>query len=347
MFDPKFTYNDKIVSNLIKIENLKTYLQTLDLNYDVRHRLTQNAKALDIFHLAHALGVELTLKDAEKIATGMKIESIEDERYHMLVNFRNALEFNRSSISDTYAEMDATILLHLNKLILTSWRESWESRFRNVSDSFRENEDWLELRDTSIQSDKLEESIQDLVEWYKNSFITMPFLVRIMITLFRLIQIAPFVAGNKLTILAFADYLLLKNGLSSKAFISTIRNFDSNSEKYLEAFKLCNKNFDTTYWLETFTTALTKDLMQTRESISSFIADEEKSKKQPFLDLNKRQLKILRYLQNVAYIKREDYCHMMEVSTMTAFRDLNELVRKKLVKIDGQGRGTKYRLSTM
>ena len=75
--------------------------------------------------------------------------------------------------------------------------------------------------------------------------------------------------------------------------------------------------------------------------------EDERAKKQPFLDLNPRQLKVLRYLQNVPYIKREDYCHMMDVSTMTAFRDVNDLVRKKLLKVEGQGRGTKYRLSTM
>jgi len=36
---------------------------------------------------------------------------------------------------------------------------------------------------------------------------------------------------------------------------------------------------------------------------------------------------------------------MMDVSTMTAYRDLTELMEKKLVKLEGQGRGTKYMLS--
>jgi hypothetical protein len=31
---------------------------------------------------------------------------------------------------------------------------------------------------------------------------------------------------------------------------------------------------------------------------------------------------------------------------MTAFRDLKDLVRKKLIKMDGEGRGTKYFLSS-
>jgi hypothetical protein len=31
---------------------------------------------------------------------------------------------------------------------------------------------------------------------------------------------------------------------------------------------------------------------------------------------------------------------------MTAFRDLKDLVRKKLIKLDGKGRGTKYKLAS-
>ena len=97
--------------------------------------------------------------------------------------------------------------------------------------------------------------------------------------------------------------------------------------------------------LGTITAAINtlKDLCA--ENLKDTIKEGE-SKKQPFLNLNKRQLKILKYLQKISQIKREEYVEIMEVSTMTAYRDLDELVKKGLLKVSGQGRSTRYILAS-
>ncbi|MFS8131080.1 MAG: Fic family protein [Candidatus Dojkabacteria bacterium] len=348
MFEPKFTYTDRLVSQLIKLEGNKISIHSLDLNYNVKYKLTLNAKATDIFHIARMLENEVSLKDAEKIATGIKPDGIDESKFVLLQNFRNVLEFNRSQMVDSYAEMDFAILTHLNKLVTANWSEAWNAKFRAAGDELDEKfDDWSELRDKKLEPAEVTEEMGSLVQWYKDITPTLTPLVRFAILLYGLIEIFPFIAGNKFTILAVADYLMLKNGLASKAYVSVIRNFDSNMEKYLEAIHMSRKNYDLAYWLEAFIESVNKDLLEIKEGINDYIMEDERAKKQPFLDLNPRQLKVLRYLQNVPYIKREDYCHMMDVSTMTAFRDVNDLVRKKLLKVEGQGRGTKYRLSTM
>lgn len=348
MYEPKFTYTDRLVGQLIKLEANKTYLQSLDLNYNIKYKLSLNAKALDLFHLAHLLGFEITLKDAEKLASGISPENVDQTNMQVLQNFRNVLEFSRSTMVDSYAEIDFAIILHLNKLILSGWKEVWDSKVRGMTDQIDMKWDvWGDLRDTKLENNTIEEQTANLIQWYKDITPTTTPLIRFGILMYRLLEIYPFVAGNMLSIFAIADYLLLKYSLSSKSYISVVRNFDTNQAKYIEAFNLSKRNVDLSYWLETFVDMLNKDLLEMREGINDYIMEEERAKKQPFLDLNPRQLKVLRYLQNVPYIKREDYCHMMDVSTMTAFRDLNDLLRKKLIKVEGQGRGTKYRLATM
>jgi Fic family protein len=348
MFEPKFTYTDRLVWLLIKLENNKTTLQNLDLSYNVRHKLGLNAKSLDMFHLSNLLGLEVTLKDGEKLSSGIKPEAMDEDLFKLVQNMRNILEFNRSNMVDTYAEFDTPILLHLNKLMLNNWKETWESKFRTGDDIADQTHDYFfELSDETQPNSQIQQNIYDLVEWYKDVTPTLTPVVRIGILIFRLIDIYPFLAGNYLTLIALLDYLLLKYGLASRVYMSVVRNFDINNGKFLEAFFLSKKNYDLSFWLEAFVDSLNKELNQVRENINEYIIEDEKSKKQPFLDLNKRQLKVLRYLQSVPMIKREDYCHMMEVSTMTAFRDLNDLVRKRLLKVEGEGRGTKYRLASM
>lgn len=348
MYDPKFTYTDKLVSTLVKIENAKTLISSMDLAYDNKYKLSQNAKSLDIFHLGHFLELDMTLKDAEKIASGLKLDDIKDENAYKLKNFRDAIDFTRSQISDSYAEVDLTTIMHFHKMIMQGWHKGWEAKLRSQSeDDIQPDDNWAVLQNAEIDKGRLEYELYELIEWYKSITIQITPVIRIGIFIYRLLDLYPFSYANKLTILAYADYLMYKNGFASKIYSSILRIFSANEMKFFEAIDYSRKNYDLAIWLETFAQCVYRDLMDIRENISEFVKEEEKSKDQPFLDLNKRQLKVLRYLQTVPMIKREDYCHMMEVSTMTAFRDLNDLVRKKLIKIEGQGRGTKYRLASM
>jgi predicted HTH transcriptional regulator len=108
---------------------------------------------------------------------------------------------------------------------------------------------------------------------------------------------------------------------------------------------MSKQNFESSLWIERFVKSMARDVEEQKNEIDKQMAEEqEKNAKQPFLDLNKRQLKILKYLQTIPTVKREDYCAMMDVSTMTAYRDLDDLVNKKLIKVEGRGRGTKYML---
>ncbi|MFC1780579.1 DeoR family transcriptional regulator, partial [Patescibacteria group bacterium] len=120
---------------------------------------------------------------------------------------------------------------------------------------------------------------------------------------------------------------------------------DVYEEEYIEAWKqAAGESDDITLWIERFIRNFASEIKDTRESIEKLIQEYQEKNKQPFLNLNRRQLKILRYLQNIPQVKREEYVEMMDVSTMTAYRDLTELVRKGLLRLEGQGRGTRYML---
>ncbi len=347
MYTPNFEYTDQLVNTLLKLEHNKTMITSSDFSYNIRSKLTQNAKTTDMLHLANMIGQQITFKDAESLALGKRLDNIPNETAILISNFRNALEFNRSSIADTYNEADNSVLLHLNKIIISSWRESWDARFRSFHEALDERfDDWQDLRDINIDVNQIEIQIGELIEWYKSNIANIAPIVRIAIFIYRLIEIMPYIAGNKITIIAVTDYMLYKNGLSTKAYISVVRHFDTDKYGILETFQMSRRSNSLTTWIESFAKKINEDLLESREETNKFIVADEKKKNQPFLDLNKRQLKVLKYLQAVPAIQREDYCHMMEVSTMTAYRDLDDLVRKKLLKIDGQGRGTKYVLAS-
>ncbi len=354
MYNPKFTITNSILNNVVKLEIDRHSIETTTFSTKTRNRLAERAKNLNLFHMAHILNINVTLKDASKISDGKKIIT-EDARGTILNNFRNALEFTRSNISETYIDIDLNILMHINKILLTDWKEDWEAKLRTGGEEIDTTLDnWATLRDERIEPLQLQSELISLIDWYKSNNAKVHDLIRIAVFVERLIQICPFVHLNKLTTIAVADFLLYKNGLSSKSHLPSTRVFDVYQDEYFEALSLASSESinstqeespDITLWIERFVRNLSNDMNETKEELSKQIQEEEKGSKQPFLDLNKRQLKILRYLQTIPTVKREDYVQMMNVSTMTAYRDLNELTEKKLIKVEGMGRGTKYMLA--
>lgn len=346
--DIEFIYTDKIVNNLVKIEALKQPLLAMEMSTDSRYKLGLNSKVKELLYFANSIGLDFTLKDAERIVTGMILEVSSDQRIKLVYNFKNALDFSRSSVIDTHGEINKELMIHLNRLCVEEIVDPSYAKFRDGTDEiYTKYDNWFLLRDNSIDNFSVTPKIEELLEWFLDVTPTMNPLIKYLLFIYKLIEIAPFAAGNKQTILTIADLLFLRYGLSSKSFVSTNFVFLLNEPKIVESFSFAQKNVDPAIWVGEVLNLIIKSINQTNEDLQTHIMEEERAKKQPFLDLNKRQLKILRYLQNVPNIKREEYCHMMEVSTMTAFRDLDDLVRKKLLKIEGQGRGTKYRLSSM
>jgi len=62
------------------------------------------------------------------------------------------------------------------------------------------------------------------------------------------------------------------------------------------------------------------------------------------LGLNERQIKAVKYVKEKREITRKDYEELNNVSRRTAIRDLNELIRKNILKAVGTTDNKKYLL---
>lgn len=344
MYQPNYKITDKILNQITKIEVLKATANLSQLDYSLRSKVSLQARANSLFHLSHILGLTLSLKESEKLAEGRNLDA-EDDKMRIMQNFRNLLEFNRSNAAESYTELDFTALLHINRIILTGWKETWEVKFRNNEDADLQYEDWATFTDKSLTNADIEPQLVDLLSWYQSANGKVNNLVRIVVLAMRLVQIMPFLAGNKYTIMGIIDLLMYQYGYTTALPLPISKPFDLNIVDFWKIWDEANTTLDLTAWLEKYVEVLSKDAMELKTDVDRLVQEEsEKNTNQPFLDLNKRQLKVLRYLQTIPTVRREDYCQMMDVSTMTAFRDLNDLVRKKLIKVEGQGRGTRYML---
>jgi Fic family protein len=348
MFQPQYELNDRILNAIVAIEVTAARAEKLDFPYALRSKLQQQAKSRNLFHICHLLSLPVTLRDAEKLAEGRKIEEVEDTRWTLVHNFRNLLDVNRAGATEALGNVDRATLLHINKLIISQWQQPTDVRFRTANDGFDGTmEGWLNYRDVDVTPQEMETQLRWALDWFQTEQSRINPIIRAAVLLFRLVQLEPLFAGNQYTLLGMMDLIFYQWGYTKNMFFPLLQLFDLQQKEFWHAWDLSLRTQSLTPWIETFTEAFASGMKEHLHEIGQVAEQqEEKNTSQPFLDLNKRQLKILRYLQNIPTVQRDDYCEMMEVSTMTAYRDLNDLVVKRLLKVDGQGRGTRYKLAT-
>jgi Fic family protein len=344
---PIFYYiSNQVLNNLIEIEVTRADLKKFSLEEESYKKYEDDSFIENMMHAANILGIPQTFKDIQRFAE-MKVEIGDDVSKRVLNNYRNVLEYLKANESNNYVDINVNMLIHLNKLLITNWKEEWEAGLRNDDKINLSYDDLGEFLDTSVGLMNIHDEVQENIDWYKNNITRIHPLIRTAVLVYRLIRIMPFRNLNKLSIIAVTHFLLQKNRYLYKSNISINKAFDKNNILLINSLRttLNDENENLTNWIETFTNVLTgeyKEILSKYEQVGHI---SNKSEEKSLLHLNKRQLKILRYLQSIPTVKREDYIQMFDVSTMTAYRDLNALVNKKLLRVEGEGRATHYKLS--
>jgi len=63
-----------------------------------------------------------------------------------------------------------------------------------------------------------------------------------------------------------------------------------------------------------------------------------------YFELNERQRKLIQYLETYGSIKNRDYYNEMKISKSTGWRDLEQLIKRSVIIVQGKGKGSVYSL---
>ncbi|MBN2100506.1 DeoR family transcriptional regulator [Candidatus Dojkabacteria bacterium] len=347
MYTPTLSITHKMVHHIVKIELAVKEIKDTPLSSVARKKLLNRMTSESLYNVGKLVGTEVAYKDAEKIALGKAIVSPGSPET-VLSNYRSMCDFIYSASNDRYVSLSPSLLLHLNKLVINGLVDSWDGgRFRNVSDDVDPKYDnWYSYQSHDLEGVDLQQHYYGVLNWFsENKFLIHP-MIKIGCVIYELFRYYPFVAGNQLTILAVAELLFEKSKLSLDGLMPVSRNFVLYEDEYLEALRISiEKDGDQTLWIERFIRGVSLDLSALKNEVVRLEEEKLKRKKKRLLDLNSRQLRIIRYLKHNGKISRMEYVKMMGVSTMTAYRDLNELVDRKIIDVRGGGRSTYYILS--
>jgi Fic family protein len=161
--------------------------------------------------------------------------------------------------------------------------------------------------------------------------------------------IHPFEDGNGRIGRAIAEKALSQT-IGRPVLLSLSRTIEAEKKSYYNALEQAQKSNDITLWLQYFVPLILNAQKQTNEFIDFIL------KKSKFFDhvkdvLNERELKVVRRMLDAGPegfeggMSAKKYMAIAKTSKATATRDLQELLEKEVLMLEGGGRSTYYILN--
>ena len=201
-------------------------------------------------------------------------------------------------------------------------------------------------------SDIIPVEMEVFVDWYNQTSPTgespLPPLIRAGIAHLYFLAIHPFEDGNGRVGRAIAEKALSQY-FKDPVLLSLSYTIEKNKKEYYRQLEKTNRSNELTEWLLYFS-QLVLDSQENTKKRLVFLIGKAKLYQRLQGQLNDRQEKVLRRLfiegvdGFVGGLSAKNYIALTKASTATATRDLQDLVAKGALRVEGRLKGTRYSL---
>ncbi len=340
MYQPSFTITNKIVRNIGAIDAAKEVIEHAPLLPYWEKKFQEEALLRTTHYGTHIEGNELSITQVQKVIDGERVVARERD-VQEVINYRNVIE---AMVEQTSASINEEFILRLHKTVTANVLPE------ESSGNYREKEVVIRnsiTGEVSFRPPKAIEvpwQIKDLLAFISKEKEMHPVL-KAGVVHYEFVRIHPFLDGNGRVGRALSTFVLFKEGYDIRQFFSLEEHFDHDPVAYYTALQSVQKNKgDQTDWITYFTEVVAAELAKIKEKIDSISIDSTLKKKLggPVM-LSERQIKVIEYIQKVGYFENRMFASMFPmVSEDTVLRDLQDLVKKGILKKQGRTKGVKY-----
>lgn len=348
MYSPKYNITNKILRDVGAIDACREVITNAPLVPSWEAKFREEAIIRTVHFGTHLEGNELNYTEAAKVLGGGQIVGRERD-VQEVINYRNVLRF--------IEELGMEKSLTEGRKILTE--EAIKKIHKLTVEKILPKEQCGVYRSSQVV---VRNSLTGEVTFRPPPFIEVPYLVedfvnflsskeaedihpiiKAGVTHYELVRIHPFVDGNGRVARSFATLVLFTQGYDIKRFFSLEEHYDSDSSRYYNSLSKTSTLGDLTFWLEYFTEGLAVELTRIKEKVQKLSVDLKMKKRRGQISLNERQIKLLEYIQNTGFISNQAYKELFPmVSEDTILRDLQQLVKMKIIKKEGSTKKARY-----
>lgn len=351
MFKPQYKLTDKIVGMLTAIAEAKAVIERAKILPKQELRLRRQALIRMTHSSTQIEGNQLNLRQVEAVYARKKIDAPSRDIYEAQ-NYLKALRYI-AQVAQKKQPFTERMVLKIHKLVTDkTLPETQRGKYRagpiyivkrrlNMSD---------EIIYTGPEANSVKLLMAGLVAWVRESEKQNIHPVIVAGILHQEIAaIHPFADGNGRTARALATLVLYQRGYDFRRLFALEDYYNKDRPAYYKAISV-GENYekrktDITPWLEYFVRGFKEEIDDIRARVASLALRKVDDKIQAQIYLDKDQMKILEFLDQIGRIAVSDVVDVLDCPKRTAQSHLQRLKKLKVIKQVGKGPASAYILA--
>lgn len=344
MFNPNFSITNKILINIAKIEAAEEVIKHSPLLPLWEKQFKEDAIIRSAYHGTHIEGNALQKNDAKDILQGKDVIG-RPRDIQEIINYRKVIEVIDEEASKKIDKITELLIKKLHRTITQKiLADDQMGEYRNKQVIIK-NSSTGEVTFRPPPPLEVPFLMREFVYWLnKDNKDRLHPVLKAGIAHHELVRIHPFIDGNGRVARVLATLILLLGGYDIRRFFSLEEYYDKDAVSYYHNLQKASSG-DLTTWLEYFTFGAATEFEKIKEKILKLSKDvklkEKFGGKQIYL--TERQMKLVEYIQEVGYIQNQIFKDIFpDISEDTVLRDLQDLIKKGLIKKIGSTKAARY-----
>jgi len=343
-FKPKFEISTHLSNLLTQIALCRERILTLKI-LPIREVGLKRSARLRMIHSSTAIeGNPLNLKEVEHVLEGKIVTGVSEKDRLEVINYEKVMKYIDRLVEKQKSPSWEKAILKIHQLTTDSILPPDQSGHYRKGPVYIVTRPTNKILYTAPKASKVPKMMKDLCNWLKDGKTQdlSPVIISA-IAHHQFVTIHPFSDGNGRTARALATLILYKKGYDIKKMFALEDYYNLNRPDYYKAISSARKKKNLSIFLEYFAQGLLTELQHILQKVERFTY-ETKGEKQPIY-LSQRQRDILDFVSINGKVYRKDIVELTGVSPKTAYRELEFLRKKGLLKRHAKGPATHYTLA--
>lgn len=344
MFFPTYTITNKILNSIAKIEAAEEVIKNSPLLPLWEKQFKEDAIVRSAYHGTHIEGNPLHKDDAKDILLGKDVIG-RPRDIQEIINYRKVIEFIDEEAKRKIEKITELLVKKLHRIIIFKILPEDQAGEYRLKQVVVRNSETGEVTFRPPPPIEIPFLIREFLYWInKDDKDSMHPVIKAGITHYELVRIHPFLDGNGRVARVLATLILFLGGYDIRRFFSLEEYYDKDAVTYYENLQKASSG-DLSPWLEYFTFGASIEFQKIKEKILKLSKDVKL--KQKFggqqIYLTERQIKIIEYIQEIGFLQNQSFASLFpDISEDTVLRDVQELIKKGLLKKVGSTKGARY-----
>ena len=341
MFQPKYEITHALLDNIKRITSLTQALNQRRFPHTVLVELQKDAEAVSSFASTSIEGNPLPLTDVKRILKNTP-QNIRDSEREVL-NYNEAMREINGKLGGGAIPVTLALILQIHKQVT--------KKLLPVSQSGKLRIDPVFVNDPRSGSTiywppdaaDIPALVKDLILFVETNITKIDPLILAGLFHKQMVVIHPFMDGNGRTTRLLTKILLANMGLNTFNLFSFENYYNQNVTRYFQTVGVRGnyyeiaKTVDFSLWLEYFTGGIIDELLRVEKILP-------RSNKSPQDELKSYHQQILDFIKDKGYITDKDYAGLVNRARPTRRLDFNKLIGMGLIKREGKGKNTYYKM---